>query len=37
MEMMESKWRQDACSQAEPLLGWRAGGIAARIGWTVVI
>lgn len=37
MAVMESEWRQDACLQAEPSLGWRAGGIAVRIGWTVVI
>lgn len=37
MAVMESKWRQDACSHSQPSLGWPAGGIAARIGWTVVI
>lgn len=37
MAVMESKWRQDACLQAKPSLGWRTDGIAVRIGWTVVI
>ena len=37
MAVMKSWWRQDACLQAGPSLEWRAGGLSARICWTVVL